>query len=298
MRVQHFVLTRQGVVFGYEHDAILRAHLKRRADAKACLSAPGLSELMESIAADAETEYDSKSGDAKAAAVAAEEDEAIDDDVPLPALDDLPEIKKLVKQFEGDDETQRKINYYKSYAKRLIETHVHLCPETEPDDAIAKQLGESAAGKTFGNKEQKTHVAITYNPNHAGEASSKPSCRQPPLRQNGDHLRRLAGLVLRTRSNEIHERDLWMLFDGSKEGSVDVARTITRLCLDCGSSQTAEQLAWSCCIHHSNSVARTCFGLLAGCAFHGVDFGAQSATQHAPQADTPCRRLQTLVSMA
>ena len=222
-RVEHLRMVRyliipalQAVVFGFEHDAILRAHLKRRADVKACCSGPGLQEILVGIAAHADKEYGKKDDD-KSKAAAADEEE-LDVVMTIPVLADLPEIKKLVKSFEGDESARKKINYYKGYARRLIETYVQLCPETASDDTILNQLAESAAGKVLGDSTGKTHAGIFYNPNHAGESSSKPTCRQPPLRQGGDHLKRLSNIVFRLRKHELADNDLWFIFDGGREG--------------------------------------------------------------------------------
>ena len=151
-RVEHLRMVRyliipalQAVVFGFEHDAILRAHLKRRADVKACCSGPGVQEILGNIAQDADKEHGKKNDDSsKAAAADEEEPDAV---MTIPVLADLPEIKKLVKSFEGDDHgsARKKIDYYKGYARRLIETYVQLCPETASDDTILNQLAESAA---------------------------------------------------------------------------------------------------------------------------------------------------------
>ena len=157
-RVEHLRMVRyliapalQAVVFGYEHDAILRAHLKRRADIKACCSGPGLQEILGGIAEDADKEYGKKDDNrSKAAAADEEEPDAV---MTIPVLADLQETKKLVKSFEGDESARKKIDYYKGYAHRLIETYVQLCPETASDDN-PEPVGRVRCWKSSGGFEE------------------------------------------------------------------------------------------------------------------------------------------------
>lgn len=209
----------QAVVFSYEHDGVLKVGLKRRADFKSLMSQPPLSEMVDSIKVAMEDE----AGPAKQVGPGDSGDEPNDEaegdvDCTVLALDDLPEMKKMTKKLEEDDEKAKQLQYWKAHAKRLVEAHVELVSEQESDDVIVQKFKDSAAGKIRGNAADKSHVFFSYNPNLCGEASSQPCSRKPPLRQNGDHLRRACGLFMRARDWNLDERDIWCFFDGGREG--------------------------------------------------------------------------------
>ena len=82
-----------------------------------------------------------------------------------------------------------------------------------------QRLMDSAAFKTKGSVEARTHSAIFYNPTLCGESASKPRVRLPPLRSNGQHLKRLLNIVLRSNNWEIAANDLFFLFDAGKPGT-------------------------------------------------------------------------------
>ena len=207
-------------MFGYEYDAIIRACMKRRADTKTSLTMSGLAEVVANIQNELEAEANKqKATDAEKQKHADEEDFEDADDPTTIAFEDMPEIKKLSKAVEDDDEKRKRVKYFQSYVRRLVATHVELCSETEPDAVIAQRFKESAAGKAHGDKEKKTFVGFQYNPNLCGESSSKPHIRIPPLRQNGDHIKRLIGIILQARDFKLDSQDLWLIFDAGREGN-------------------------------------------------------------------------------
>ena len=144
-------------MFGYEYDVVLRQAMKRRSDVQSTLSMPGLIEAVaaikeqveaESAAVGANTEKTSKT----------EDDEAIEGEDTPPELTDLPDMKRLMQRIEPDDDKTRKVSYYQSYAKKLVETHMEFIVESEPDDVIAQRLKDSVAMKTKGDPTKKTHA--------------------------------------------------------------------------------------------------------------------------------------------
>lgn len=205
-------------MFSYEHDGELKKGLKRRCEFKSLMSQAPFSDLEEAIRAAIKEET---TGSADAAENNDEDADAtiVAIDINVLALDELPEMKKVLKKAEGDDEKSKQLAYWKNYAKRLVEAHVDLVAESENDDTICQRFKDSAAGKVKGRKEDKSHVLFSYNPNLCGEASSQPCSRKPPLRQAGDHLRRLCSIFMRAREYELDERDIWCFFDGGREGT-------------------------------------------------------------------------------
>ena len=99
-----------------------------------------------------------------------------------------------------------------------MEANAELCEETESDDVIIQRFKNSAAGEARGSKDDKTYCGVFYNPNLCGESSSQLASRKPPLRNNGEHLKRLIALFLRARDWELDDRDLLRLFDAGREG--------------------------------------------------------------------------------
>ena len=100
-----------------------------------------------------------------------------------------------------------------------MDTYVELVSETCTDDKIVQRMRDSAAFKQLGDAGKCTHQGIFYNPHLCAESSSKPHCRPPPLRQNGDHLRRLVCLTLRAQDWQILDQQLFFIFDGGKAGN-------------------------------------------------------------------------------
>ena len=61
----------------------------------------------------------------------------------------------------------------------------------------------------------RSFVLIVYDLKCAGEASSHPATRVPPLRGNGDHLKQCLRAALDAVGDaEIPERDMCLIFDG------------------------------------------------------------------------------------
>ena len=95
--------------------------------------------------------------------------------------------------------------------------------ETDTDEELIRQMQTSAAGTLKIDGKDKGFVGVFYDSKLAGEASAQPHIRQPPLREAGEHLRRLAGLRLRAKSeSEICDRDIWFVPDAGKDGNKSV----------------------------------------------------------------------------
>ena len=79
------------------------------------------------------------------------------------------------------------------------------------------RINSSAETKT------KTFVLHAYDLKNAGEASSHPSVRLPPLRGNGEHLKQCirAGIdSYNSVGNSMAANDLFLLFDGGRPGPI------------------------------------------------------------------------------
>ena len=108
------------------------------------------------------------------------------------------------------------------HSRSLVSTYVELVPETEQDTAISSRLTDSEAFKKHPPTITKSHGAVIYNPSNGGEASSKPHLRAPPLRQAGDHLKRLTAIVLNAFKWSIAENQIYFIYDAGKTGSAPI----------------------------------------------------------------------------
>ena len=105
-------------------------------------------------------------------------------------------------------------------ASTLVNTYVELIDEGKESATIVQHLADSQAYKKHSDLMPKHHVGVFYNPSLCGESSSKPHLRVPPLRKNGDHLKKLTAVVLQVNQWELKDQQLWFLFDSGKSGYV------------------------------------------------------------------------------
>ena len=211
----------QAAVYGYEHDPLLWSGLKRRSDFKSLMSQQpllGWTESINDLHQQEETALKATIGDPAASVVDDIVSGCDDDDDTLPTLDTVPEVKKVTRKAAKNEDHAKQLAYWKTFNRKLVEANAELCEETESDDVIIQRFKNSAAGKARGSKDDKTYFGVFYNPNLCGESSSQPASRKPPLRNNGEHLKRLMALFLRTRDWELDDRDLLCLFDVGREG--------------------------------------------------------------------------------
>ena len=111
-------------------------------------------------------------------------------------------------------------------SRSLVGTYVDLVAETEKDTVISIRLTDSEAFKKHPQAGTKSHGAVIYNPSQCGEASSKPHIRPPPLRQAGDHLKRLTAITLNAFSWSIAENQIYFIYDAGKTGSAPIHPSI------------------------------------------------------------------------
>ena len=133
----------------------------------------------------------------------------------------------------ADEADLQKLRRFKSHCKKMVAAHVCLVVEPASEQGIAKAINDTKAGQVrggtatdeeTGDTESKSYVHITYDPKVGGEASSFPHLRVPPLRGSGSHLGRMVKGVqaARGKPSEIHPGDLFVIFDGMKDGNTQV----------------------------------------------------------------------------
>ena len=177
-----------------------------------------------------------------------EVDSAWQDEQPEP-VEKSPETKPQAKEVEtrepqdphlaaqlgtgADEADHSRLKRFKAYCKKLVSAHVQLRVEPASEQLIAKAINDTKAGSVRGEQvtdedtggtASKNFVHITYDPKVGGEASSFPHLRVPPLRGSGSHLTKMVKGVQASRGkpNEMDPGDLFVIYDGMKEGNTQV----------------------------------------------------------------------------
>lgn len=132
----------------------------------------------------------------------------------------------------------QEIQHLKAEPKQVVEKFVSTCwnkietiiqLEVEPDsgvaDAVKKRLQASAIQELRMQEKhpgQERYVMFVYDLKAAGEASSHPQTRLPPLRENGGHLKDFVRGALQANgephSDDLGPHDLFVIPNGGKEG--------------------------------------------------------------------------------
>ena len=106
-------------------------------------------------------------------------------------------------------------------AQELVASHVTLVHELENDAELLETLKGCPAGAARGNKDARSHVLVFYDQQDAGEATSQPHLRTPPLREKGKHLERFIKLCLMrtTTPADLDDSDIYVLSDAGRPGN-------------------------------------------------------------------------------
>ena len=140
-----------------------------------------------------------------------------------PADEALPDtiataVLKVAKKSDGD---KAKIHGLVDQCWRKVDTYVELFHESSDVAAMTDRLKTTAVNKLRIEKQPqdaklRRFVLIVYDLKSAGEASSHPATRVPPLRGNGDHLKQCIRAALdAVGDGEIPDRDMHLIFDGA-----------------------------------------------------------------------------------
>ena len=109
-------------------------------------------------------------------------------------------------------------------AQELLASHVTLLHEQKSDAELLEALKGCPAGAARGNKDAHSHVLVFYDQQDAGEASSQPHFRTPPLREKGKHLERFIKLSLTrtTTPGDLDDSDIYVVSDAGRSGHTTV----------------------------------------------------------------------------
>jgi len=159
----------ESLCYGVYYDMHVRNAVKERRDVQSLFAVQQLDELMK------EVDEELKSENAGCPELghlgglcASEEDDKEKGSGDENTLDTHPIVMSIAKGL--DDMGEQKLAIYKSQARRIVNTHVELLPETLPDDEILQKTQETEAGKVRGDASVKDYVGIFYDPKHAGHA--------------------------------------------------------------------------------------------------------------------------------
>ena len=205
------------MAFGYEYDWALQNALKNRRDASGLMTINGIAEIIEDIDAKyaEETGRTEEKEDSGELPVVPGSGQAVESD----GLDVAVQVLIAKAPTDFDCEKMTKLEKYRDLARTKVTCHVDLVPETGSDLELITAIKNSDAFKATCDASTGKHVGIFYDTKLVGQASAHPHLRTPPLRQNGEHLRRLIGIFMQARGEGvIADTDLYFLFDGGKPG--------------------------------------------------------------------------------
>ena len=110
---------------------------------------------------------------------------------------------------------------------RILDTYVVFVRESPDLDSLRQNLQRTAVNKMRLDPQPKDinsrrFVLLNYDLKSAGESTSHPATRVPPLRQNGEHaktcLRAALEAVADAHEGGLTPKDLVLLADGGRQG--------------------------------------------------------------------------------
>lgn len=148
-----------------------------------------------------------------------------------PALGPNAVLEKQRVFYKDDPDSFSKLERYIHRAEKVIKTHLQIVPEPTSEQQVMTVLMNSAPmKKTSGESVPRAgkFTALIYDPKVAGETMTRPKIRSPPLRENGCHFGKFVRqwrAARKAHSNadddelELHENDMYIFFDGGREGN-------------------------------------------------------------------------------
>ena len=230
---EQFLSIIEHAVFSAEYDPALKTMLRNnKKDAETMFANAPLVTLVDDL--DESLQEEQKASSSGGGALADDDECGGDDDgggAPPDnddELGDLPEtVKTEVKKTSAESsEKNDQISSFVQVCFRKIDTLVKLFIETSDSTSISDRIKDTAVNDLRkeaqpASASEKRYVLLVYDLKAAGEASSNPSTRPPPLRGNGDHLKTYLRASIDagdSGGSEILERDMYMLFDSGRLG--------------------------------------------------------------------------------
>ncbi len=218
----------ENTTFSTELDSALRTCLRNRKDITSLLQNQPISGLVKDIDEALATE-----GGKDEYLI---QDAAAKDDTPEPASGaaggSAPELPKevtieIAKVSTKSEDNADKLQSWVDACWRRVDTVCVLLRETADVGAMVDRLKDTEVNKL--RKEPQTEdvttrrfILLNYDLKTAGESSSHPATRLPPLRNNGDHLKSCLRIALDAlgegESEGLGAKDLFMIFDGGRPG--------------------------------------------------------------------------------
>ena len=209
------------LVFGTELDSALKSALKNRKDVSAMFQSNPLNSLIDDIEEALKEKGDDMRVDGLGGRAPA--DDVDHADLDQENVSDLP--NEIIEDLKGKDPDDKdRLQQFIDTCWRQIDTCCVFLLESPDSDTMRDALKDTIPHKmrqeVVNDPQDKKFVVMAYDLEVAGAASSHPATRQPPLRQNGDHLKTmLRAAIDALDSNAIGERDLYIMFDGGRPGN-------------------------------------------------------------------------------
>ena len=221
-------------VFGVEYDGALRNSLKSSTSAKEALEEGALAnaladiqKVIEAASSSINATSDARSADASAEIPMVERRHKL-------ALS-VGHTKAIMTIQKMDEADEQRLESFQREALSRVDEGTEIIVEEDTVKSMAEKLRNTAFGKATGVPSPTGgYVVVVYFPKQAGECTTQPGSRTPPLRNNaaqpgGAHYKRLLTAVMQSRfpaedlaagrELEIHAGDCFLVSDGGKHGN-------------------------------------------------------------------------------
>ncbi|CAK9116306.1 unnamed protein product [Durusdinium trenchii] len=214
-----WLLAFETLVYGYEHDEMIRTQLKNRRGVEDILDHGDIKHYIEKAKGayqketcpPSEVDEEAKNNmECEAAAVAEE----------MSVLQNLSQAENLLRSFKpsNDEEAEKmhKIRAAVRVAERRAAGQVTLCVDSPDCDDLESQLKSLMATKVRGDVDSKSYAIIVFDAKTLCESGSQGKYRLPPTRPA--QVQRLLNSVLSTREDgDLADGDVLMALDGGKD---------------------------------------------------------------------------------
>ena len=114
------------------------------------------------------------------------------------------------------DSDEDKILKYRAMAMHEVKTRIKLIVEPSSDEAFATAIADTSIGQLRGDSQKK--ILCLYDIRKSGESVTAPHLRPPSFRKEHAQKGLRAVMASRGRSEEMHEGDVFFVYDAGKMG--------------------------------------------------------------------------------
>ncbi|OLP81256.1 hypothetical protein AK812_SmicGene38225 [Symbiodinium microadriaticum] len=138
---------------------------------------------------------------------------------PAQAFKDATDIPEHILSASLDDldSDEDKILKYRAMAMHEVKTRIKLIVEPSSDEAFATAIADTSIGQLRGDSQKK--ILCLYDIRKSGESVTAPHLRPPSFRKEHAQKGLRAVMASRGRSEEMHEGDVFFVYDAGKMGN-------------------------------------------------------------------------------